>query len=126
MDEPQEIKNFQFEIIPYDKPDGTLPAFEFLNELPKKLKAKTHREIFLLAEFGTEVRGEATKHLEDGIFEIRSKQSSDIARVLYFFMIGKKIVLTNGFIKKQQRTPRSEIELAKKYRAEYLSREENQ
>lgn len=55
-------------------------------------------------------------HLVDGIFEIRAKVGSDIARVLYFFVIGKKIVLTNGFIKKTQKTPKNEIELAKKYR----------
>ena len=54
-------------------------------------------------------------HLVDGIFEIRAKVGSDIARVLYFFVIGKKIVLTNGFIKKTQKTPKNEIESAKKY-----------
>ena len=41
-----------------------------------------------------------------------------------FFVVGKKIVLTNGFTKKTQKTPKSEIELAKRYRADYLSRKE--
>ena len=49
---------------------------------------------------------------------------SDISRVFYFFVIGKRIVLTNGFIKKTQKTPKSEIELAKKYRNEFLNRED--
>ena len=47
-----------------------------------------------------------------------------ITRVLYFFYIGKRIVLTNGFIKKTQKTPPEEIALAKKYRADYLERKE--
>ncbi len=64
-------------------------------------------------------------HLVDGIFEIRAKVGSDIARVLYFFVIGKKIVLTNGFIKKTQKTPKNKIELAKKYRNDFLNREDN-
>lgn len=64
-------------------------------------------------------------HLVDRIFEIRAKVGSDIARVLYFFVIGKKIVLTNGFIKKAQKTPKNEIELAKKYRNDFLNREDN-
>ena len=65
-----------------------------------------------------------SEELEDGIFELRAKVGSDISRVLYFFVVGRKIILTNGFIKKTQKTPKSEIELAKKYRADYLSREE--
>ena len=66
-----------------------------------------------------------SEELEDGIFELRAKVGSDISRVLYFFVVGRKIILTNGFIKKTQKTPKSEIELAKKYRADYLSREEH-
>ncbi len=65
-----------------------------------------------------------SEHLIDGIFEIRVKSGSDISRVLYFFVIGRKFVLTNGFIKKTQKTPKNEIELAKKYRNEFLNREE--
>ena len=42
----------------------------------------------------------------------------------YFFVIGQKIILTNGFIKKTQKTPKAEIALAKKYRNDYLNREE--
>ena len=40
----------------------------------------------------------------------------------YFFVVGKKIVVTNGFIKKTQKTPKNEIELAKKYRNEFINR----
>ncbi len=61
----------------------------------------------------------------DGIFEIRAKVGSDISRVLYLFVIGRKIVLTNGFVKKTRKTPRNEIELAKKYRNEFLNKEYN-
>ena len=65
------------------------------------------------------------KLLDDGIMELRAKVGSDISRVLCFFMIGHKVVLTNGFIKKTQKTPKSEIERAKRYRADYLRRKEN-
>ncbi|MDY3304250.1 MAG: type II toxin-antitoxin system RelE/ParE family toxin [Clostridia bacterium] len=51
--------------------------------------------------------------LEDGIFEIRTIMGSNIARVLYFFVIGRKIIMTNGFIKKTRKTPRQEFETAK-------------
>ena len=80
----------------------------------------------MLETNGSELREPYSKHLEDGIFELRGQIGSDISRVLYFFMVGKKAVLTHGFIKKTKKTPPSEIKLAKKYRAEYVSRKENQ
>ena len=60
----------------------------------------------------------------DGIFELRAQQGNDISRVLYFFFAGRQIILTNGFVKKTMKTPRSEIALAKKYRREYLTQKE--
>ena len=114
----------KFEIIVYSKKDGSEPVVDFIYSLSSKLKAKLIQEVDLLADMGNELREPYSKHLEDGIFELRVKQGSDISRVLYFFMIGKKIILTNGFVKKSQKTPKQEIELAKIYRADYLSREQ--
>lgn len=45
-----------------------------------------------------------------------------ITRVLYFFFIGKRAILTNGFVKKTQKTPPAAIELARKYKADYERR----
>ena len=89
------------------------------------MRAKVLRTVSLLGDSGPTLREPYSKPLDDGIFEIRTKFGSDITRVLYFFVVGKKVILTNGFIKKSQKTPLAEIELAKKYRAEYLSRKEN-
>jgi len=63
------------------------------------------------------------KHIEntDGIFEIRIQQGSDIFRIFCFFDDGKLIVLANGFQKKTQKTPKSEIEKATKIKQEYES-----
>lgn len=79
----------------------------------------------MLQEKGNAMRAPYTKYLEDGIFELRTKQGTNISRVLFFFYYDGKIVLTNGFIKKTQKTPRREIELAKKYRLDYIERFEN-
>lgn len=64
-----------------------------------------------------------SKMLFDGIFELRAKQGSDITRVLYFFYIGHRIVITNGFLKKTDKTPSHQIDMAKKYRDIYLERQ---
>lgn len=114
----------RFEVEFFDKADGTYPAEEFILSQENKMRAKIYRMLDLLAERGNELREPYSKPLEDGIFEIRVKQGSDITRVLYFFMEGNKIVLTNGFVKKTRKTPEREITLARKYRAEYISRKE--
>ena len=72
--------------------------------------------------FGNQLREPHSKPLGDGIYEIRAKVASDITRVLYFFVVNKKIILTNGYVKKKQKTTDKEIALAKKNRKEYLER----
>ena len=76
----------------------------------------------ILQEKGTALREPYSKPLEDGIFELKAVQGSNISRALFFFFIKGRIVITHGFIKKTKKTPRSEIELARKYRADYLRR----
>ena len=80
----------EFEIIFYGKPDGSEPAKEFLLSLDKKMRAKITMLIELLSANGSALREPYSKHLEDGIFELRAKVGSDISRVLYFFVVGKK------------------------------------
>ena len=106
----------------YELPDGTEPVRMFLDGLNQKMKAKLFREIDLLASNGPELRGPHSKHIEDGIFELRAKQGSDISRVLYFFFVGRKTILTTGYVKKTMKTPKDQIELAKKYRNDYEDR----
>jgi phage-related protein len=63
------------------------------------------------------------KHIEntDGLFEIRVQQGSDIFRIFCFFDQGQLVVITNGFQKKTQKTPKQEIEKAIKIKEEYES-----
>ncbi len=111
-----------FDVEYYEKEDGTFPAEEFILSLDSKMQAKMFRELDLLETFGNQLREPHSKPLEDGIYEIRAKVASDITRVLYFFVVNKKIILTNRFVKKTQKTPDNEITLAKKYRKDYLER----
>ena len=111
-----------FEIEFYKTENGDIPILDFVQSLDIKMKAKVLRCVDILKKNGNDLREPYTKSLGNGIFELRAKQGSDISRVLYFFVIGRKIVLTNGFIKKTQKTPKNEIELAEKYRNDYLER----
>lgn len=112
----------EYEIEFYGKEDGTEPARVFIEGLDAKMIAKILRVTELLERNGPLVRMPYSEYLRDGIFEIRAKQGSDIVRVLYFFVSGSKIILTNGFVKKSQKTPGAEIEKAIKYRLDYERR----
>ncbi len=61
------------------------------------------------------------KHLEgtEGLFEIRVKLGSDIFRILCFFDEGNLVILTNGFHKKTDKTPKNEIEKAERLKKRY-------
>jgi len=113
-----------FDVEYYDKADGTYPAEEFILAQDLKMRAKLFRLLELLELKGNELREPYSKFLEDGIFEVRAIQGTNITRILYFFVVGKKIILTHGFVKKTQKTPPSEINIAKKYRNEYINRKE--
>jgi phage-related protein len=52
------------------------------------------------------------KHLEGKLWELRLTGRDGIARALYVTAVGRRVVVVRAFMKKTQRTPRSEIELA--------------
>ncbi len=112
----------KFTVEFYETEKGEKPCLEFLNTLEVKLRAKVFRDLTLLEEKGKELRLPYSEHLDDGIFELRTKQGTNIVRNLYFFFVGNKIIITHGFRKKTQKTPPEEIERAKKYRKDYLAR----
>lgn len=57
----------------------------------------------------------------DGLFEVRVELGGNIFRIFAFFDKGNLVVLGNGFQKKSQKTPKTEIEKALKIKAEYES-----
>ena len=92
------MPNNDFQIVFYNKPDGTEPVREFILSQDDKMRARIYKVIGMLAENGTSLRMPYSEHLVDGIFELRAKVGSNISRVLYFFVIGQKVILTNGFV----------------------------
>ena len=110
-------------IIFYEKEDGTKPVEEFLDTLPSKHRAKAVWEMELLGESGVTLGKPYTSHISGKLWELRIKFASDISRVFYFVQSGKKIVLLHGFVKKSQRTPKSETSIAETYLSDFERRE---
>lgn len=90
------------------------------------LQGSTQRKFFykksLLEEFGPRLPFPHARKLLNDIYELRFEGPHETARVLYFFVYGNRIIFTNGFKKKSQRTPQKEISLAVQRRAIFLKR----
>lgn len=93
---------------------------DFFSKQDKKVKAKIVWT-FDLVEDLQRVPETYLKHIEntDGLYEIRVQLGSNIFRIFCFFDKGQLIVLANGFQKKTQKTPKKEIKMALKIKAEY-------
>ena len=101
---------------------GKSPFKEFVLSLPIPAQAKVFATINYFLDLKNEnlpIKESLSKHLGDGIFELRIALSDTIVRTLYFYQKGAKIIITHGFIKKTQKTPRKEIERAKELRDVY-------
>ena len=109
-------------IIFYEKEDGTIPVMEFLNKLPVKHQAKALRDIDVLEQYGTALTEPHVKHIKGKLWELRIRSANDISRIFYFMAVGKDIVLLHGFVKKSQKTPNREIKTANDYLEDYQRR----
>ena len=114
-----------FQVEFYESKDGKQPVVEFLDSLNPKMAAKLVGLMEILEEKGNTLREPYSALVDDGIFELRCKLGSNITRALYFFYVDQRIIITNGFMKKTQKTPVQEIHLAKERREDWISRQKN-
>lgn len=79
--------------------------------MPDGLKA---RGVYMIDMLELGLRGEPhTKALDDGLFELRIKSKEGIARSLFCYQIGSRIVILRTFIKKDNKIPSNELKIAK-------------
>jgi len=84
-----------------------------VNALPADMRAQLTRISFMIQEFGLErMREPQVKHLQEGLWEMRMRGRDGISRALYVAARGKRVVIVRVFVKKTQKTPRREIDLA--------------
>lgn len=95
--------------------------FEFYNNLDLDVQEKIDW-VFELVKTLDLIPKKYFRHLEsiEGLFEIRVEFKSNIYRIFCFFDEGNLVVLINSFQKKSQKTPKTEIELARKLKKQYF------
>ncbi len=119
-----------FNIEFYSDENGKSDVWDFLEELRRQASSSKDARIQfkqlslyidLLANNGTMLPNNITKHIDEDIWELRPGNN----RVFYFWFDGGSFVLLHHFRKKSQKTPKSEIEQAKRERDDYKSRKEH-
>ena len=99
---------------------GRRPVEEFVNGLGLHSQRKFVDVVQMLEVFGRRLAFPHAKYIGDELFELRFESLEGAIRVLYFFFDGEKAVLTSGFVKKTNRTPKKEKETAIQRRAVYF------
>lgn len=97
-------------------------TIEFFNESvkagidswPPGINASFTRIAEMMVEHGPNLGLPYTKAFGDGLFEIRARGAEGIGRAFFCAMVGRRIILLHGFIKKTQETPAQELRTARK------------
>lgn len=106
----------------YARRDGFSPVAEFIETQSSSNQAVIFAELDDLAEFGLMPRGNKLRCLEGKLWELRFHGERLSFRLLYFAHSGKRIVVLHGFCKKTQKTPKRELEVARRRLHDYLDR----
>src|SRR5438105_2011365 len=86
--------------------------------MPPKIQARMLKLLELIEKHGANLGPPHTEPKGDGLFEIRAKAQKGIGRSLYCYMKGQHIIILHAFIKKSNKTPKSDLNLAKQRKAE--------
>jgi phage-related protein len=116
----------KWHILYFEDPKRYSQVFEFIENWEKREKAKILAWLEQLENQGPNLPRPCADLLEDGIHELRMKLSGNQVRVLYFFCFRDFIILTNVFIKTTDKVPKNEIQIARKCRAGFLARNNEQ
>ena len=104
----------RIQFIVHIQDDRSSPYLEWRDALPAKDRLKLDATILKISQYGLGValKMQWAKKLDADIWEIRSQHANNIQRVCIFHRIGDQYVITHGFTKKTQKTPRNEIKKA--------------
>ena len=72
------------------------------------------RLIELLLEFGPSLRMPHSRPMGGGLFELRPRGVEGIGRALYCYLAGQRVIILHGFVKKSERTPAGDLEIARR------------
>src|SRR5689334_19285626 len=107
----------------YLEASGRSPIEEFLDHLDLKTRTRFRWSMEQLRMRNVQAREPLVRHLEGELWELREESQTNIYRMIYFFFTGRRIIFLHGFQKKSQKTPRKELEIARRRYQDFLDRE---
>ncbi len=111
------------EIIHYEKENWDCPIEEFFNELHLKNKKMLSKALWRIENLKYWfIWYEDIKFIKDKLYELRIKESSNISRIFYFTYEWNKIILLYWIIKKYAKLKNKDIDLALKYKDDFLKK----
>jgi phage-related protein len=97
---------------------------KFISSASEKVRKKIYYVLDMLS-VQERISRKFVRYIRNGIYEIRIMHESNIYRLFFIFDEGNIIVLFNGFQKKTQETPETEIQRALKIKDEYYEYKQN-
>jgi phage-related protein len=115
----------EFDVDDYECRNGRRYAREFIEDLEKINSNLCSAAIALTKKIKFKIyhKFPYSEALGDGLFSIRVKVKSDIARIFYCFGKGQRIYLLRGFVKKDEKIPKEEMDKAKNLLEEFRKKE---
>lgn len=107
----------------YEMRGGRLPLGIYLDGLPEADRKRAFALLTMLEARGNELRAPHSKMVEPGLMELRGGGSSQV-RIFYMFRPGRRIVVLDGILKKQDAIPRDVLERMRTYRRDVEGREQ--
>ena len=95
----------------FHESNGSEPVRDWLKRLPAEEKREIGSDIKTV-QFGWPIGMPVVDHIDGDVWEVRTRLSTRIARVL-FVLEGNVMVLLHGFIKKERKTPKADLDIAK-------------
>ena len=100
---------------------GDSPVEELLDGLDTATRTIVQWSMEQLRVRNVLAREPLVRHLADDLWELRVESRGNAYRVIYFFLTGRHIIFLHGFLKKTQRTPRREMEMAQRRYRRFLA-----
>ena len=106
----------------YKAVDGKCPVADFIDSQPKKVAVKITWVLKAVQELDKVPKTYFKKVTDTDFYEVRIEVGGNRYRLLGFFYNGNMVILTNGFQKKTQKTPKNEIEICRERMNDFLKR----
>ncbi|MCJ7665461.1 MAG: type II toxin-antitoxin system RelE/ParE family toxin [Actinobacteria bacterium] len=104
----------------YKTNSGKVPVIDYIETQEPKCIKKIRNALRLLREFGIEESQLKARKLRGKYYKGLHELKIDSSRIIYFLFSGRKFILVHGFTKQSKKTPRQELEVARKRIMDYI------